>query len=127
MNIIVRGVHVRVTPAIEAYVHKHLGAPLGRLYLNPATQMDVLLCDNNGPKGGQDKECRVTVHVPYAASLHVSESTGNLYESICLARDRLERAAKRLRGRRRAPKRRARGRMQGRGTQLTEGDTPVLP
>ena len=76
---------------------------LERFYDNEAAELDVQLCDNNGPKGGEDKECRVTAFLPGSSPIHVTEVSDNLYKSVDLARDRLERLTKRELEKRRSP------------------------
>lgn len=96
MKVNVRGVHVSLTDAIRQHVQRHLVEPIARFYDSEAAEMEIHLRDNNGPKGGLDKECSVTVRMPFSHPLHVTEVSDDLYKSIDLARDRLERATKRL-------------------------------
>jgi putative sigma-54 modulation protein len=103
LKVTLRGVHLTLTEAMKAYVLDHLVVPLERFCDEEAATLDVQLCDNNGPKGGQDKECRATAFLPGTAPLHVTEVTEDVYKSIDLARDRLERLAKREREKRRTP------------------------
>ena len=63
--------------------------------------IDISLVDINGPKGGVDKECRVTVRLPGLSAIHVTEAAETLHGAIDLARDRLENALKRTLERRR--------------------------
>ncbi len=95
MKVIVRGVHLSLTDALKNHVEEHLVKPLTRFYENEAAELDIQLLDNNGPKGGLDKECRVTAHFPGLSTQHVSEATEDLYKSIDLVRDRLKRIIKR--------------------------------
>jgi ribosomal subunit interface protein len=101
MNVIIKGVHLRLTAGLKQYVHEHLVEPIERFYRNPAGEAEVHLCDDNGPKGGEDKVCRVTVRIAGARTVHVEVASDNMYKSIDFARDRLERAAKRQLSRRR--------------------------
>jgi ribosomal subunit interface protein len=96
MKVNVRGVHLTLTDAMKRHVQKHLVEPIERFYDSEAAEMEVHLRDNNGPKGGNDMECSVTVRVPNAASFHVTEVSEDIYKSIDLARDRVEKTAKRL-------------------------------
>jgi putative sigma-54 modulation protein len=101
MKVLIHGVHIRLTARLKKYVETHLVAPLQRFYDDTAAEIDVHLCDINGPKGGIDKECRVTVRIPRRRSMHVTETSDDLYKAIDFARDRVERAAKREISRRR--------------------------
>jgi len=96
MKVNVRGVHLTLSDAIKRHVDKHLVEPLERFYDSEAAELEIHLRDINGPKGGKDKECSVTLRVPHGASLHVTEVSEDIYKSIDLARDRLEKSAKRL-------------------------------
>jgi putative sigma-54 modulation protein len=100
MNVRIQGVHVRLSDTLKAYVDKHLVQPLARICQNDAASMTVHLVDDNGPKGGIDKEVRVTVRLPEQGTLHVSQRGDDLYAAICIARDRVETATRRALSRR---------------------------
>jgi putative sigma-54 modulation protein len=101
MKVIVKGVHLRVSRALKRHIEQHLVGPISGFYDNSAAELSVHLVDTNGPKGGLDKEVRITVRIPGTKSLHVTETTDNIYKSIVLARERIERLAKRQISRRR--------------------------
>ena len=104
MKVLTRGVHLALTDDLKAYIDKHLVAPLERFVQNQeAAEIEVHLVDNNGPKGGVDKECRVTVRVPHFQAIHVEEAAETEYAAIDAVRDRLERATKRAFQKRRDP------------------------
>ncbi len=96
MKVNVRGVHFTLTDAIKRHVAKHLVEPIEHFYDSEAAEIEIHLRDVNGPKGGNDMECSVTVRVPNGASIHVTEVSDDIYKSVDLARDRVERATKRL-------------------------------
>ena len=91
----IRGVHLSLTEEIKDYVEKHLIAPFQHFYKDEAAEMVITLRDANGPKGGMDKECRVTVHMPHFSTIQITETSEDIYKSVCFARDRLERVVKR--------------------------------
>ncbi len=95
MKVLLKGVHLQLTPNVKAYVDEHLVARIERFFDDEAAELDIVLADTNGPKGGVDKECRVTLFMPGSAATHVTEASSNLLEAIDLCRDRLERACKR--------------------------------
>lgn len=95
MKVNLRGVHLELTDALKQHVQKHLIDPIEHFYDSEAAEIEIHLRDSNGPKGGKDMECSVTVRVPRAASIHVTEVSEDIYKSIDLCRDRVERAAKR--------------------------------
>ena len=96
MKVNVRGVHLALTEAIKLHVQKHLVEPIERFYDSEAAELDVHLRDTNGPKGGRDKECSVTVRLPHGQTIHITEVSDDLFKSVDLARDRVEKSAKRL-------------------------------
>lgn len=96
MKVNLRGVHIELTDAIKAHVQRHLIDPIETFFDSEAAEMEIHLRDNNGPKGGNDMECAVTVRIPRQQSIHVTETSDDLYKSIDLCRDRLETAVKRL-------------------------------
>ncbi|MBX5484678.1 MAG: ribosome-associated translation inhibitor RaiA [Myxococcaceae bacterium] len=95
MKVNVRGVHLELTDAIKQHVQTHLIRPIERFFDDEAAELEIHLRDRNGPKGGADMECSVTVRLPHAATIHVTEVDDDLYKAIDLARDRLETASKR--------------------------------
>lgn len=101
MKVLLRGVHLDLTDALRAYVDEHLVSHIERFADDEAAEIDISLVDINGPKGGVDKECRVTVRLPGLSAVHVTETSDSLFPAIDAARDRLENALKRSRDRRR--------------------------
>jgi putative sigma-54 modulation protein len=101
MKVLLRGVHLSLSDGLKAYVREHLVEPIERLYDDEAAEIDVSLLDNNGPKGGVDKDCRVTVRLPGLSAIHVTETAETLHQAIDLARDRLGNTVKRTLERRR--------------------------
>ncbi|HZI10462.1 MAG TPA: ribosome-associated translation inhibitor RaiA [Myxococcus sp.] len=101
MKVLLRGVHLDLTAALRAYVEEHLVSHIERYADDEASEIDISLVDTNGPKGGVDKECRVTVRMPGLSSVHVTEAADSLFAAIDAVRDRLENAIKRTLDRRR--------------------------
>lgn len=95
MKVNVRGVHLELTEALKSHVEAHLVEPIRRFYNPDAAELEIHLRDNNGPKGGVDKECSLTLRVPRGQPVHISETSEDIYKSIDLARDRLERSVRR--------------------------------
>jgi ribosomal subunit interface protein len=104
MKVLLRGVHLDLTDALRAYVDEHLVSHIERFADDEAAEIDIALVDTNGPKGGVDKECRVTVRLPGLSAVHVTESADSLFPAIDASRDRLENALKRTLERRREVK-----------------------
>jgi len=95
MKEIVKGVHVDLSRGLKEHIQAHLIAQIATFYDDEAAEIEIHLRDSNGPKGGEDQECSITFRMPGAASIHVEEATDDMYKSIDLARDRLERLIKR--------------------------------
>lgn len=94
MKLILKGVHYRVGERMKRFVDAQLREPLETYLAGPAAELDVILRDNNGPKGGPDKEVSLTVHIPNSAPIHLSESSDDMYKSVHLMADRVERAVR---------------------------------
>lgn len=95
MKVLLRGVHLDLSDALRAYVDEHLVSHIERFADDEAAEIDISLVDTNGPKGGVDKECRVTVRLPGLAAVHVTEAGDSLFPAIDASRDRLEKTLKR--------------------------------
>jgi len=103
MRLILKGVHLSVTERMKVHVREHLVDAVQRFYDDEAAILEVHLVDNNGPKGGEDKECRVTAFIPGSAPLHLTEATEDMFQSIALMKARLVKALKREVSRKRTP------------------------
>jgi putative sigma-54 modulation protein len=102
MKVLMRGVHLSLSDGLKAYVQEHLVDHIERLCDDDeASEIDIALADINGPKGGVDKECRVTVRLPGLSAIHVTETSETLHQAVDACRDRLENALKRTLERRR--------------------------
>ena len=106
MKTIIQGKHLRLSRGLKSYAQEHVVAPLNRFYDNEAAELRVELGDVNGSKGGVDKECHLTLHMPGARTIQIEESTHDPYASMDAAADRLVRAAKKELQRMRRPSRR---------------------
>jgi putative sigma-54 modulation protein len=95
MKLLMRGVHLTLTDSLKEYAKDHLVDPIAKYVDSEAAEIDISMVDINGPKGGVDKEVRVTVRMPGFAAVHVTETAETLYQAIAAARDRLENAIKR--------------------------------
>ena len=103
MKVIIRGVHLTLYDELKAYVEKRLARIIERFADDEAAELEVMLKDTNGPKGGVDKECSVTLRMPGSAAIHITETTEDIFQSIDLAEDRLVKAARREIDRKRLP------------------------
>ena len=90
MKVLMRGVHLTLTDALRDDATQHLGEPSAKYIDDEATEVDIALVDINGPKGGVDQECRVTVRMPGFAAMHITETAETMFQAIDAARDTLE-------------------------------------
>ena len=77
-------IHARgfdLTDGIHDHVHRRLRYALGR-FSDRFTRVAVRLSDVNGPRGGVDKRCLVTVGVPGQPDVVVAASKTDLYEAV---------------------------------------------
>jgi putative sigma-54 modulation protein len=96
MKVLMRGVHLELTDSLREYVQGHLVDPISNYLDSEASEIDISLVDINGPKGGVDQECRVTVRIPHFPAVHVTETAETMFAAIDLTRDRLETAVQRM-------------------------------
>ena len=86
---------IDVNEATKAYVERRLHFALGR-FADVVKQVQVMLSDINGPKGGHDKQCRLRVDFKRQATPVLAEILHeDLRTSIDLTADRLGRAVAR--------------------------------
>lgn len=89
-------VDVRADPLVEAeflraHVERRLQSALGRFH--PAiTAVTVEVEDDNGPRGGVDKSCRITAFLTGLDSVHVKALAADIYDVVDRAAVRIERA-----------------------------------
>jgi len=91
--------------ATREWVRTAAEALLGRLRVKP-TAVQVMFRDDNGPKGGVDVRCGLTLEVPRQAPLHVEATAETPRVAFEAARDLLERGLRESRERARTERRR---------------------
>lgn len=95
MRIDIHASKLEINSTIEEYVERRLLFALGR-FSDVVQNVDVTLSDINGPKGGQDKLCRMRVTLKRQAKPVVADVLHeDLRSSIDLTADRLGRAVAR--------------------------------
>ena len=91
MKILIRSRHVRTGARLRAYVARRLQFALGRF----STRVDratVQLTDVNGPRGGEDKVCRIDVRLRRGGTVFVEETAEALAQAVAGAAERISRA-----------------------------------
>ena len=86
--------HFSLSEALNKYVKSKVQVMLSR-YEEKITRIDVSLFDINGPKGGEDKCCKIIVKINGSSSIVVQETAEDLYDSINTCTRRARRAIKR--------------------------------
>jgi ribosomal subunit interface protein len=92
MQLIIKGRHTEVPETIKEYIQSKI-EPILEKNLKEPTVCEVVLLDENGPRGGQDKTVHITASVPDIKNpIHVELSTDDYYKTIDLIGDKLSRA-----------------------------------
>ncbi len=86
--------HFDLTPALSNYVESKVRLMLGR-YKNKIVKISVSLSDINGPKGGEDKCCKIIVKPESTSSIVVQETAANMYDAINSCSHRVKRTVNR--------------------------------
>jgi ribosomal subunit interface protein len=86
--------HFSLSEALSKYIKKKVQIMLCR-YEGKIIRVDVSLFDINGPKGGEDKCCKIVIKINGASSIVVQETAEDLYDAINTCSRRGRRAVKR--------------------------------
>jgi ribosomal subunit interface protein len=95
MQIDVRSRGFRVSAGISAHLERRLGFALDR-FGDRIARIAVRLGDENGPRGGEDKSCRLTIELRGSGTVRVNVVDRDLYAAIDRAAHRAQRALARL-------------------------------
>ncbi|MCR9197550.1 MAG: HPF/RaiA family ribosome-associated protein [Planctomycetaceae bacterium] len=97
MNLEIHASRVRLTDSIRLQVQRRIEFATGRFH-DHIERVSVLLEDTNGPRGGDDKLCRIRVHLVGDRQPLIAETTqAEVSVSIDVAADNISRQiAKRL-------------------------------
>lgn len=94
MKLDIRGHHLKVTDALQAYIERQLQFALSRFGAR-VSHVTVRVTDLNGPRGGVDKQCRMAAAVPSSGHIRAEVIDADLYTAIDRAADRIGRAVAR--------------------------------
>lgn len=92
MKVEVRFRGVERSDALSEHVIRRVHLQLSR-FSGEVSSVVVKVSDINGPKGGVDKRCQVTVRGPSLGSVNVEDLSGNAYSAVDMAIERAARAA----------------------------------
>ncbi len=105
MRVIVRGQHVQLNDSMRDTIDRRLAFALSR-FAERIRSTEVQLADINGPRGGVDKRCTITVRIPGAGPVVIEDEDASFHAAVARAFDRLERAVARVLDRRRNTRKR---------------------
>lgn len=88
MNIEVRFLGLESSDALREHVQRRVHFQIGR-FGEEVSSVLVRIADVNGPKGGVDKRCKVTVRGPRLGSATLDELSGDTYAAVDVALDRV--------------------------------------
>jgi ribosome-associated translation inhibitor RaiA len=95
MKVHVRGKQADVSNTVRAHIERRLQFSLGRL--SPRIlRVTVQILDLNGPRGGEDKACRIEVRLLPAGSVFVEDTDADLHAAVDRAADRAAGAVSRV-------------------------------
>jgi ribosomal subunit interface protein len=94
MQIDIQARHFDLTRALRVHVKRRLDFALGNRYSH-IQRILVRLSDINGPRGGEDKHCRIQVVLPNLEDVVIEDTETNLYLAISRAADRAGRTVAR--------------------------------
>ena len=91
MKIEIRFRGLESSDALRDHVSRRIHFHLSR-FGNEVTAILVRLADVNGPKGGVDKRCQVTVRDPRIGAATLDEMGGDAYSAVDMAVERVGRS-----------------------------------
>ena len=96
MRIDIKGSGFPITTALMDHTERRLRFALTRSS-DRIVRVAVLVGDSNGPRGGEDKFCRIKIHLKRAPQVLIEDTGADLYAVIGRAAERAGRnAAKRV-------------------------------
>lgn len=87
MNIIVKKCPSTQSINLKTFVRNKLSSTLGRAR-NMVRDVSVYLADINGPKGGQDKTCKIVIHTIFGERIVIKDAKSNWQAAISSAAKR---------------------------------------
>ena len=94
MQIDIQARDFSLTQSLRNHVERRLGFALGQRY-DRISRILVRLSDINGPRGGNDKRCRLHLVMPGQAEVVIADTRADLYAAIDCAADRAARTVAR--------------------------------
>jgi len=98
MNIELKALNLELTDGLRAFCESRIVEPLRRVYDREGPHLEIALSDENGPKGGRDKRCRITFEMPHTRTINVVQESADIYRAVDLAAQRFRRLVTRYKG-----------------------------
>ena len=94
MKMITQGIHLEITPAIDAYCRDKFNKACSHVDPRDVREVDVRCSARGGEdsRGGHEHRTEVTVLMARGASIHAEEAGENLYSTIDACADKVARA-----------------------------------
>lgn len=99
MHIDIQSSGLVLTESLRAYVKRRLQTSIGWAMTR---RLAVWLSDINGPRGGNDKRCKIEVRLNNGKSILIEDTEPNMYTAIDRAAERADRAVARQLAKRRS-------------------------
>ncbi|MFT6153226.1 MAG: ribosomal subunit interface protein [Bermanella sp.] len=90
MKVQVKARHFALTNELKQYVKRRLKFALGSRF-DQVKRVEVMLSDINGPKGGEDKSCKILLKINGQTDVVVDDVQSHLYSAIDRAAGRASR------------------------------------
>ncbi len=81
MKVLVKARHFSLTKELRLYVKRRLKFALGSRF-EQVQRVEVMLSDINGPKGGEDKSCKILLKINGQTDVVVDDVQSHLYSAI---------------------------------------------
>jgi len=81
MKVLVKARHFSLTKELRQYVKRRLQFALGSRF-EQVQRVEVMLSDINGPKGGEDKSCKILLKINGQTDVVVDDVQSHLYSAI---------------------------------------------
>lgn len=94
MKIDIQSRHFELTEGLKAHIKRKLQFALSRMESH-ITAISISLSDENGPKGGVDKHCRLQVCLTNMGDVVIKETQTDLFTAIDRAMQRANRSVAR--------------------------------
>ena len=88
MRLEIRRKGVRLAASTRQYLTEHLSSALGK-FMERIRLVTIHLADSNGPRGGVDKQCLISVQLAGGKVIRAGHSDTQLMAAIGLATDRV--------------------------------------